>query len=145
MKRFWDKVKKGLGCWEWQAYLRSDGYGWFNFKGKPALAHRVAWTLACGEIPEGQCVLHHCDNTRCCRPDHLFLGTQADNLADMGRKNRRPVGEAHWRAKLTRKDVSTIRRLYLLGRATQADLAKRYGIVPQAVSLIVNRKLWRHV
>lgn len=83
-ERFWAKVRRGDGCWEWQAAIRSgSGYGVFQLGvGKQAPAHRVAWTLTRGEIPEGLWVLHHCDNRRCVNPDHLYLGTAKDNCRD---------------------------------------------------------------
>lgn len=99
MERFWSKVRIGDGCWEWQATRLPRGYGQFQFKldgGKWRHhgAHRVAWMLERGPIPPGVQVCHRCDNPRCVRPSHLFLGTAADNVRDMDRKGRRvsPLG-----------------------------------------------------
>jgi len=91
MARFWAKVKiRGAGdCWEWQASKRR-AYGKIRIKCEYVPAHRVAWMLTHGEIPEGLCVLHRCDNPPCVNPDHLFLGTLKDNSQDMLRKLRRP-------------------------------------------------------
>ena len=91
--RFWDKVTIGDDCWEWQAYRipPPSGYGQFGMggrRGRMHPAHRVAWLLWHGTIPEGMRVLHRCDNPPCVRPDHLFLGTQADNVRDMHQKGR---------------------------------------------------------
>jgi hypothetical protein len=95
--RFWDKVRIGDGCWEWQASKRATGYGQFAYLGKPSVkAHRVAWMLNRGLIPDGVCVLHRCDNPGCVRPSHLFLGTQEDNIRDREVKGRSPTGDAHW-------------------------------------------------
>lgn len=97
-ERFWAKVNKDgpipahvpeLGpCWVWTAALHRRGYGWFRFNGTPTLAHRVSWELTNGPIPDGLQVLHKCDNKPCERPDHFFLGTDADNMADKTAKGR---------------------------------------------------------
>lgn len=85
---FWNKVAIGDGCWEWQANRVGGKYGQFIRDGIPRQAHRVAWEITFGPIPEGILVCHHCDNPPCCRPDHLFLGTNKDNSQDMVGKGR---------------------------------------------------------
>lgn len=100
---FWAKVRKGPGCWEWTAALRDTGYGqmglsksspFFGYANgtgpwnRPIKAHRFSWLIHHGSIPEGMCVLHHCDNRKCVRPDHLFLGTKTDNMRDASAKGR---------------------------------------------------------
>lgn len=89
MKRFWDKVDVGLDdeCWNWTAFKRA-GYGRFRFNGKSLLAHRMAWLLMNGEIPDGMVVMHSCDNPSCCNLKHLSLGTQKENVEDMAMKKR---------------------------------------------------------
>lgn len=92
-ERFWSKVQKGEGCWEWQGRRFPFGYGAFYLEGQWNGAHRASWRVHFGEIPDGLWVLHRCDNPPCVRPDHLFLGTHLDNVRDMCRKGRkRPRG-----------------------------------------------------
>ena len=89
MKRFWDKVEKTDGCWNWKAN-KANGYGHFSLYGKKIKAHRYSWIMKYGEIPAGMLICHHCDNKACVNPDHLFIGTQSDNLKDCVRKGRKP-------------------------------------------------------
>src|SRR5438034_5336909 len=88
--RFWKTVLMTPTCWLWTGSIRPDGRGWTTFGRERGiiLAHRLAWELTNGPIPDGIAVCHHCDNPRCVRPDHLFLGTQRDNLRDMRKKGR---------------------------------------------------------
>lgn len=99
--RLWAKVDKSGGddvCWEWQAksVISSLNYGAINVDGKITVAHRVAWRLVNGEIPDGLFVCHKCDNPKCCNPNHLFLGTCSDNINDMCAKGRHGMkGKTH--------------------------------------------------
>jgi predicted XRE-type DNA-binding protein len=105
----------------------------------------MVWTLTNGAIPEDQQVLHRCDNRRCCNPSHLFLGTNADNVADRGAKNRSApmAGQLNPRAKITPSDVAAIRGLYAAG-LTQREIAARFGINQQSVSNVVTGVRWNH-
>ena len=96
-ERFWPRVRKGDGCWEWQGHRSSHGYGKIGCGGKDIGTHRVAWELAHGPIPAGMHVCHRCDNPPCVRPDHLFLGTHSDNMRDLAEKGLAggPVCEAN--------------------------------------------------
>lgn len=97
-ERFWSKVRRSAGCWEWTASRTKRGYGQFLLTtGRPILAHRMVWVLTHGVIPDGLYVCHKCDNPQCVRPDHLFLGSQGDNMRDMSAKGRANP----WGAKLT--------------------------------------------
>lgn len=87
--RFWAKVDGDGDCWLWTGYLMRKNYGQYRSPaGKTILAHRMAWELTYGSVPDDLCVLHACDEPRCVRPDHLFLGTLKDNSRDMANKGR---------------------------------------------------------
>jgi DNA-binding XRE family transcriptional regulator len=140
--RFWSKVNPSTedGCWDWTANHSSKGYGLFWFgggHGSPIGSHRVAYELTFGEIPEGLYVCHHCDNPQCVNPNHLFLGTPADNTQDMLKKRRNKAGETHYMSTLSDKEVSAIKTLYEGGGITQKQLAQRFGVSQSTISNIV--------
>lgn len=146
--RFWAKVQKTDSCWNWTGCLNNKGYGEF-FAGPGAgyeFTHRFSWILHFGSIPSDMKVLHQCDNPKCVRPDHLFLGTQIDNIRDMCSKGREShhhglKGEKHPKAKLTDDDVRFIRESTMTGR----DLALKFGVWPGVISGIRKRQAWSHV
>jgi hypothetical protein len=86
--RFWSRIPRTTGCWEWKAGCFDNGYGAFKSQGKQYHAHRLVWELTRGKIPSGLLVCHKCDNPRCCNPEHLFLGTVSDNAKDAVAKGR---------------------------------------------------------
>lgn len=133
------------GCWEWAGRREKNGYGRFSLGGRMQWAHRVAFTLFKGLIPDGHDVCHHCDNRACVNPAHLFTGTRAENMADASAKGRTTIGEKSGTAKLTEADVRAIRRLYVPGVTTHRGLARMFGISYRGVALILNRERWRHV
>ncbi len=143
-KRFWAKVDKSSDCWVWTASLDDKGYGQLGVDKRPLRAHRISYRIQHGEIPDGLHVLHHCDNPPCVRPDHLFLGTHADNMADMCKKGRHYKGETHPNVKLTEGDVLTIRGLYSEGMRLYR-LAGFFGMSISTIHNIVNRTTWRHI
>lgn len=131
-------------CLEWTGCMGSHGrYGSVGFRGKTWLAHRLAYTVFCADIPDGLNVCHRCDNGRCINPAHLFLGTQEDNVLDMEhkRRSRHPAGEDHGRAKLTWDQVRSIRREHAAG-ASGRSLARKYSIDKVNIAGIVKRKTW---
>lgn len=148
--RFWSKVNIGnpSECWEWQAFRSRLGYGRLMFQGKVCAAHRVSWAITNGEIPDGLCVLHKCDNRACVNPNHLFLGTQVENIQDMirkGRKRNNPSkGEASKNAKLTTDDIHKIRQFHAEGKSHK-QIAKMFGICFQEISKIVRGERWAHI
>lgn len=150
--RFWSQVQKTASCWLWIGATREDGYGIISVNGRPTRAHRYSWTMHRGEIPNGLHVLHRCDTPACVNPDHLFLGTNADNVADREAKGRgSPPPDVHHRgddhpsSKLTEAIVREIRASYRPRVVTQAELAKRYGVSEAAVWAVLHGQNWRHV
>lgn len=153
--RFWSHVAKSGDCWAWTGTRRRDGYGVFWDGERQVRAHRWAWESANGPIPSGRHLCHHCDNPPCVRPDHLFVGTQTDNMADMTRKGRRISGERHlWfgqdqqgsknrAAKLTEEQVAHIKGMVQAGYYHD-DIARQFGVTRENVSYIA-RKTWLHV
>jgi len=150
VERFWEKVDiRGPDeCWDWLAYKNKDGYGFFWLKGKHPSAHRVAWELTNGEIPEGMNVLHHCDNPSCCNPKCLFLGTHTGNMQDKSRKGRargqNQKGNINNNAKLNEKQVLEIRILRQRGMIHR-EIAELYPISRREVGRICQRKRWQHI
>jgi len=144
---FWGKVDKSGDCWEWTAYKTEKGYGRLGVGGKLKRAHRVVWEMYYGEIPEGLLCLHKCDNPSCVNPSHLFLGTNADNMADKARKGRALSGEDNCNSKLTEKDVLEIRKLNGSGLACYNNtfIAKSFGVSARCVAAIVNRETWKNI
>lgn len=142
--RFHARYRRGSGCWLWLGKPNRYGYGRLSVGARGAavelLAHRIAWALAYGDIPAGMMVCHSCDTPPCVRPDHLFLGTNVDNVADRhakGRDGGPPAGEAHFNAKLRDSQVAELRAAYAVGGVTQQQLADRFGVSRSLVGLLV--------
>lgn len=131
------------GCWLWTRGRSGTGYGRVWHGGSRCVAHRVVYEIQNGPIPIGMVVCHKCDNPLCCNPNHLFIGTQADNIADMIAKGRAVnlKGERHGRAKVTSEQARMIRS----DRRPQRIIAAHYGIAPTTVSAIQRRVNWRDV
>jgi hypothetical protein len=147
---FWERVNTGAPhtCWYWTGLLSPTGYGRVQMHGHASRqAHRVAWELVNGPIPDGLHVCHTCDTPACVNPAHLFLGAHADNMHDMrdkGRRKGKHRGSAHARTHLTERDIQIIRVLAGIG-CTHKEIAERYAVKEPAVWKIVHRKAWQHV
>lgn len=158
-KRFWEKVdRRGPDeCWLWIANTNASGYGTVVAARHSQLAHRIAWELENGSVPDGLCVLHRCDvnypvgdltNRRCVNPAHLWLGTVGDNTRDMVAKGRnyapRLSGESNPSSKLTEQDVRDIRSLAASGVSRRA-IAEKFGISYFHVFNVIRRETWKHI
>jgi len=152
-ERFWAKVdvREDDECWEWKAYCNRQGYGMIRNGRRMAKSSRMAWVLANHRpIPSGLHALHHCDNRACVNHSHIYVGTNADNIKDKVTRERSKFshperqGELHPLAKLSADDVREIRRVGI-GGGKGRESAKRFGVSPATVTLIVQRKLWPHL
>jgi len=148
---FLSKVQQTSKCWTSSFKANVRGYKLIgrrvNGKQNTMLAHRVAYELFKGPIPPGLFICHSCDNPGCCNPNHLFIGTQQDNVQDMRNKNRGynfPKGEKHRKAKLSLDQVKDIRTQYQ-GGISRAVLARKYGVYWSNISAIVDNKTWRNI
>lgn len=144
--RFWMQVKSGCECWEWIGVQDSHGYGYITINGRQLITSRYSWILHYGQIESKDVfVLHKCDNRLCVRPDHLFLGSARDNTADMIVKGRTPKRWLQKRVKpLSDEEIGNIRWLHSLG-LNQRVIATQFSINQSTVSLIIRRKLHKHV
>lgn len=137
--RFWRFVCKSSGCWEWAGCKSPEGYGKIcgSIRSKPEPAHRLSWEIHFGEIPNGFYVCHSCDNPGCVNPDHLFLGTHADNMTDKVHKGR------HHTRRLKKEDAKYIRQsVHTLGYHT---LARKYHVSQVTIHDIATGKTWKNV
>lgn len=176
LARFWAKVDKSAGpdgCWPWTGGRLPFGYGIFQMGTGPKKAHRVSWAMAHGSVPEDLLVLHRCDNPPCVNPDHLFLGTHADNASDKMKKGRHTPcpgdrngmrkhpenaarGDRHGRylhPEMTARGEQhgqakltekEVRQI-LASTGRDSDIAERFNVSRTTVARIRSRRLWRHV
>lgn len=157
-ERFWSYVDKKNrdDCWLWHgSVLQTNGYGQFRVSPKDmTLAHRYAWVIVNGPIPDSMLICHSCDiryalddrtYRRCVNPQHLFLGNNADNMADMVHKNRQRHGEQAPGVKLTKQDVLAIRGLYDKAQRNGMQLAEEYHVSTSLIYAILLRQVWNHI
>jgi hypothetical protein len=148
-ERFWSYVDVNGEdeCWEWRAYKnKTGGYGMFTHNGITSFAHRFAYELTYGKLPDGFCALHKCDNRPCCNPKHLFKGTYRDNNADRQAKGRSVVlkGVQHPGATLSEFDVYCIRILYQSGIAVNI-ISNMYNKNYHTIWNVCKRRSWKHI
>ena len=154
--RFWNYVAKTATCWLWNGGRSPSGYGKFRVGRQSMRAHRVAWELTHGVIPQGMLVCHHCDNPPCVRPDHLFLGDSHANSTDSARKGRTAFqrhpairyevrGEQQHLARLTALQVQAIRARYAKGETNKSQLAREFGVSTPTIRHLLNGRTWNHV
>lgn len=146
LNRFWSNVVKSEGCWNWIGGKDKDGYGKLQLYGASLRAHRFAYKLYKGHIDDTLMVLHTCDNPSCVREDHLYQGTNEDNVQDriIRQRQQSQWGEANPAAKLSTEIVLEVRRLWASG-VRQVDIGKLFDIDPKYISSIVNNKCWTHL
>jgi hypothetical protein len=146
--RFWPNVTKTDTCWLWKN--GTSGYGAINYQGRNHRANRVSWLLHHGPVPDGQWVLHRCDNPPCVNPSHLFLGDRSDNMRDAAAKGRldqqrNPLRRRPAMAVFTPDDVRAIRAEYEAGGVTLRAIGARHGVTKGAIWRIVRGLNWRDV
>jgi hypothetical protein len=129
------------GCWLWSGTVVRGGYGRIKFRRRYHLAHRVSFILHCGEIPEGIDVCHKCDVPYCVNPEHLFLASHAENMADMVRKGRQAVGTRQGNAKLTPWQIMTIRAM----KTSQRAMARKFQVSRKTIQKVQRGMTWRHL
>ena len=135
---FWAFVRKEESCWLWTGRQTRGGYGQVGRQ----RAHRFAYQLECGPIPQGMLVCHHCDNPICVRPSHLFVGTIIYNNMDKHRKGRDAIGEKHGNSRLTNEQVFEIRRLGQAG-VIQREIAPLFGYSRRGIGAILTGTNWK--
>ena len=142
-QRFFSKVEKTETCWNWVAGT-DKGYGVFDLKGKKVGAHRASWIINIGQIPEGKQVNHKCRNLICVNPDHLYIGTQKDNVRDQIKDGTISRGEGRPATSLRDSDIPEIRRL-ISRYVYQFIIAELYGVTRSVICNINRGRTWRHL
>jgi hypothetical protein len=148
VERFWAKVEKTDGCWLWRGARTPAGYGELRVDGRPQYSHRLSWEMHNGAIPAGMFVCHKCDVRLCVNPTHLFLGTHAENMADMFAKGRQPKvnvrGKRNPCARLTQEDADLIRLTAETLPVSKSAIARAYGVTVQNICRILKGETWNY-
>lgn len=133
-------------CWRWAGFIDKDGYTVMSCDKRYGAekGHRASWIIHKGPIPKGMFVCHRCDNKECTNPEHLFLGTPADNTKDMIQKNRKCIGSQVPTSKLNEEQVKAIKILLKLGKS-YPKIAKMFNVGINAIIRIKNGETWKHV
>lgn len=150
-KRFLSRIiLTNTGCWEWMGATDTKGYGRMVYRGKIVGTHQYAYIHYVGNR-NGLCVCHHCDNPPCCNPDHLFLGTQLENIRDCSKKGRMKNngkhirGEGNPKAKLSRLDIPIIKSMFIPYKMSCAKIARLYGVNTSTIQRIIYNKSWVNI
>ncbi len=145
IRRFWERVVKTETCWLWTGCVERNGYGRLQVNRVRWMPHRLSYFLAHGDIPDGLCVLHSCDNTLCVNPSHLRTGTAADNTADKVSKGRHCQGETVGTSRFTETDIREMRRLRQEENLPYHAIGERYSTDAGTAWQICTRRSWKHV
>lgn len=145
-KKFEDYIlpEPNSGCWLWIGRISKQGYGCYKLNGE-SIAHRVSYELHKEEIPYGIHVCHTCDNPSCVNPDHLFLGTNAENMKDRNNKQRQARGDKIHTSKLNHELVNEIRSKYIPHKYTIKMLAKEYNVSTSTIFCVLKKKYWGYL
>ena len=141
----WEKDQNE--CWIWQGCKAGKGYGILKIPRtrKQIYAHRMSYLMHCGDIPDGEYVLHRCDNPACVNPSHLFLGGAKANAQDMATKGRHLYGERNTEAVLTARDVVQIKKLLAMNEFSQKRIGMMFGVAQITISRIHRGLRWKHI
>lgn len=147
LESFWQKVGKAgaNGCWVWLGSKTKHGYGQFGGRKLGGRTHRLSWGIFNGPIPPGLSVLHRCDVRNCVNPDHLFLGTQSDNMKDAAAKGRLRFGVNAHSARLSEADVIAARAAKSSLNITVKELARIFKVGATTMHAVINRTSWKHL
>ena len=144
---FWSfvEIRSTNECWPWLRPLNKWGYGRYRMGKLQAMAHRVAYQLQTGKNIDGFVAMHTCDNPSCCNPNHLVIGTHADNQNDKYKKNRQAKGETNGQSILTEEQVIEARKLYVETKTTYKKLAEKYGVCKDTMQKAIRGIYWKHI
>ena len=145
LNNFLGKIEKTDNCWLFKGKISKRGYGYSSFNGRSYSAHRLAYHILIGNIPDKMLILHKCDVRNCVNPEHLFIGNQSDNMYDMYQKGRYDnKGERNSNSKLNSEQVLEIRKMYK-EKYTLKTIAKKFNISIKQISNIINYNQWKNI